>query len=155
LYNSNNTFSLFWGFCSKIQFWSTIILELNGRRHSDFALSAKYVVFYEKKTADTFNFLRMLGKIEQKDEKWAISDQFSATIVVFTIFKHHFLFCVKHNCTIFFQWILNTITQHNFLSKIVLCCMLLGGALIEIFWRSLAHAHTANPKISKMTPHAV
>jgi hypothetical protein len=53
---------------------------LNGRRHSDFASSAKYVVFYEKNTADTFNFLRMLGKIEQKDEKWAISDQFLATI---------------------------------------------------------------------------
>ena len=32
----------------------------------------------------------------------------------------------------FFQRILNTITQHNFLSKIVLCCMLLNGALIHI-----------------------
>ena len=48
-----------------------------------------------------------------------------------TIFEHHFLFCVKHNCTIIFKLFLNTITQHNFLLKIVLCCMLLSGALLS------------------------
>ena len=53
---------------------------MNGRRHSDLALKQNMLFFYEKNTADTFNFLRMLRKTEQKDEKWAISDQFSVTI---------------------------------------------------------------------------
>ena len=69
---------------------------MNGRRHSDLALFAKYIVFYEKNIADMFNFVRMPRKIEQKDEKWAISDQFSATVQFLN--------------TIFF-FVLNTIVQ--------------------------------------------
>ena len=49
-----------------------------------------------------------------------------------TIFKHNFHVCVNHNCTIIFQRFLNTITQHNFFLKVVLCCMLLNGGLIPM-----------------------